>query len=174
MKRIQLIQKLGEMVECLKEHKFYIQNENLILETRYIKKAAPPDFAETVEALKILANQLEYLNSLDLPHGDILSRNVIWDGFRFILIDWEPLLEYVHAPNIFFKASMPYISQLDRKNLKITANTDKIAFHYFCRKQLFGWFATDKKEVKKNESELIRMRFYELVDLAISSHLNPL
>ena len=139
-------------------------------ETEYIENKRWSAGMHLLEPLTVLANELNQIN-VSIPHGDIVKKNVLWDGSNFVLVDWEPLLEYGAEPTIFFKSTKPYISRSDIKNSKITSNTDKIAFFYFCRKQLYGWFPTEPNEPLQLESTLTSQEFNELVFLALKTDL---
>ena len=163
--RINLIHNLGGRFNCLREHQFIFDDEFLVLNSEYVKPSKELNYSSTLDALKVLALELESINSLMLHHGDIVARNTIWDGHRFVLVDWEPLLEYGTKPNTFLKSTKPYISKLDKENFKITSNTDKIGFYYFSKKKLFGWFPTNPLEVLKLEEYLISQSFVDLIEL---------
>jgi len=169
--RIKLIHSLNGQFSCIREHQFTFDEEFLMLNSEFIKPCTTSNFNKTLSALEIFASELETINSLSLPHGDIVDRNIIWDGDRFVLVDWEPLLEYGIAPNVFFKSTKPYISKLDLENFSISSNTDKIAFYYFSRKKLFGWFITNPLEVLHLENYLVQQDFIKLLEIA-SKNMN--
>ena len=165
-KRSKVLEALGGAFQCLKKHSFYERGDYIELETEYIENKPWSAGIHLLEPLTTLAHELNQINVL-IPHGDIVKKNVLWNGSNFVLVDWEPLLEYGAAPAIFFKSTKPYISRLDVKNSKITSNTDKIAFFYFCRKQLHGWFPTEPNEPFQLESTLTSQEFDELVFTAL-------
>jgi len=166
--RSKVLEDLGGVFHCLKKHSFYERGDYIQLETEYIENKPWSAGIHLLEPLTALAHELSQIN-ISIPHGDIVKKNVFWDGSNFILVDWEPLLEYGAEPAILFKSTKPYISRLDIKNSKITSNTDKIAFFYFCRKQLHGWFPTEPNELLKLESTLTSHGFNELVFLALKT-----
>ena len=165
--RSKALEKLGGKFKCIKKHNFYIKNDHIELETEFVDKKHYSAGIHLIEPLMVLADELNQVNA-SIPHGDIVKKNVLWDGSNFILVDWEPLLEYGAESNLFFKSTKPYISRCDVKNSKITSNTDKIAFFYFCRKQLHGWFPTEISEPIKLENDLISLEFNQIPKIALS------
>jgi len=165
--RSKVLEALGGTFQCLKKHSFYERGDYIELETEYIENKAWSTGIHLLVPLATLAHELNQIN-ISIPHGDIVKKNVLWNGSNFVLVDWEPLLEYGAEPAIFFKSTKPYISRLDIKNSKITSNTDKIALFYFCRKQLHGWFPTELTELIKLENDLISREFDEIPEFALS------
>lgn len=167
--RLKILENIGGEFICIKKHKFIFHGNLIKLETEFVEGINNPIGMQLIDPLRRLANDLNKVNQY-IPHGDILNRNAIWNGTNFVLIDWEPLLEYGVPPNIFFKSTKPYIASTDLANSKITTSTDKIAFFYFCRKTIHGWFPTDKKEVAMLEKKIVCKDFSEIVEFAIGSH----
>jgi hypothetical protein len=165
--RSKIIEALGGDFLCFKKHSFYDRGDHIDLETEYIENKSWSAGIHLLTILSVLSDELNQINAL-IPHGDIVKKNVLWNGSNFVLVDWEPLLEYGAAPTIFFKSTKPYISQSDLENSKITKNTDKLAFFYFCRKSLYGWFPTKASEPAKLESTLISLNFDEIPEFALS------
>lgn len=163
--RIKEIERLGGEFAGIKRHKFSLQKDFLKLNTDFIERESFPVGERAIVALNQLASDLNDINQY-IPHGDILIRNAIWDGNYFILIDWEPLLEYGVAPKVLLRSTVPYISTFDLNSSKISSKTDKLAFFYFCRKVIHGWFPTDKKEVLAMEGKVISKNFLEIVSFS--------
>ena len=170
--RSTILENLGGKFQSIKKHKFHAEGNLVKLETEFVEGKPDPIGKQLIAALTKLANDLTEINQF-IPHGDIVKRNAIWDGRSFVLIDWEPLLEHGIPSNIFLKSTKPYIYSADLVESKITSNTDKIAFFYFCRKIIHGWFPTDKKEITMLETKIASKDFYELVDFAAVT-LTPL
>ena len=166
--RSTILENLGGKFQSIRKHKFHVEGNLVKLETEFVEGKTGPIGKQSIAALTKLANDLTEIN-LFIPHGDIVKRNAIWDGGNYVLIDWEPLLEYGIPPNIFLKSTQPYISITDLERSKITSNTDKISFFYFCRKIIHGWFPTDKKELAMLETKIASKDFYEIVDFAADS-----
>ncbi len=166
--RSTILENLGGKFQSIRKHKFHVEGNLIKLETDFVERKAGPIGKQSIAALTKLANDLSEIN-LFIPHGDIVKRNTIWDGGSFVLIDWEPLLEYGIPPNIFLKSTKPYISSVDLQKSKITSDTDKVAFFYFCRKIIHGWFPTDKNELAILETKIVSKDFYEIVDFAAGS-----
>lgn len=165
--RSKIIEALSGKFLCFKKHSFYERGNYIDIETEYVENKPWSAGINLLTTLRKLADELNQINEL-IPHGDIVKKNVFWNGSNFVLVDWEPLLEYGTPPAIFFKSTKPYISQLDLNNSKITKNTDKLAFFYFCRKSLYGWFPTKPSEPAKLESTLLSLDFDEIPEFALS------
>jgi len=167
--RTMVLEKIGGKYPSIMKHNFSVNGNLIKLETEFVEDKKNPNGMQAIDPLKGLADDLMKINQY-IPHGDILKRNAIWNGTNFVLIDWEPLLEYGIPPNILFKSTKPYIASTDLANSKISISTDKIAFFYFCRKIIHGWFPTDKKEIVKLEKMINSKDFFEIVEFAIRSH----
>jgi len=163
--RIKEIERLGGEFASIKKHKFSLQRDSLTLCTDFIERKSFPVGGKAILALNRLAADLDDINQ-HIPHGDILIRNAIWNGNHFILIDWEPLLEYGVAPKVLLRSTVPYVSTFDLNSSKISSKTDKLAFFYFCRKVIHGWFPTDKREVLALEGRVISKSFLEIVSFS--------
>lgn len=165
--RSTMLESLGGNFESIKKHKFHIEGDLVKLETEFIEEKKGPIGMQSIKTLTKLANDLTEINRY-IPHGDIVKRNTIWDGKCFVLIDWEPLIEYSNPKNIFFKSTKPYISRSDLEKGKITINTDKISFFYFCRKIIHGWFPTNKFEPAILETKITSKSFHDILEYAVS------
>ena len=93
--------------------------------------------AEKLILLKNLALNLDKLNKLNIVHGDINFKNIVFTKKRIFLIDWEPVLIKRINKNFFLKSTFPYYSFSDLKSKKITRKTDLIGF-LFLSERLFS------------------------------------
>jgi hypothetical protein len=92
---------------------------------------------EKLILLKNLALNLDKLNKLNIVHGDINFKNIVFTKKRIFLIDWEPVLIKRINKNFFLKSTFPYYSFSDLKSKKITRKTDLIGF-LFLSERLFS------------------------------------
>ena len=93
--------------------------------------------AEKLILLKNLALNLDKLDKLNIVHGDINFKNIVFTKKRIFLIDWEPVLIKRINKNFFLKSTFPYYSFSDLKSKKITRKTDLIGF-LFLSERLFS------------------------------------
>ncbi len=161
--RTSLINKLSNSVPNFKKHNFSTSKKNITLQTNWVGKRAP-DATSFGKPLDQLALSLDSISERGLVHGDINLKNVIWDGWNWILIDWEPILEYTYKNTRFLMATKPYIYSGDIKSFELTSNTDKIGFFFFIKKSIAGWYKVSEYEVNQVENILIGLSFRSIVE----------
>ncbi len=93
---------------------------------------------EKLILLKNLALNLDKLDKLNIVHGDINFKNIVFTKKRIFLIDWEPVLIKRINKNFFLKSTFPYYSFSDLKSKKITRKTDLIGFLFLCERLFLG------------------------------------
>ena len=93
---------------------------------------------EKLILLKNLALNLDKLNKLNIVHGDINFKNIVFTKKRIFLIDWEPVLIKRINKNFFLRSTFPYYSVSDLKSKKITRKTDLIGFLFLCERLFSG------------------------------------
>jgi hypothetical protein len=165
MRRIQALQKIGGKYSCICEQYYKLTDEILELETQHVEVGALTDISALHHGLEVLGHELEAINQ-NLPHGDINVKNVIWTGQKFVLIDWEPLLEIAHGNVTVLRGTRPYISKRDYIRGELTKDTDKLGFFYFCRKTIYGWFPTLESEVREFDDYIGRLKFSSILHVA--------
>jgi hypothetical protein len=161
--RVSLINKLSNSVPNFKKHTFSIARENITLHTNWVGRRAP-DAASFGKPLDQLALSLDAISERGLVHGDINLKNVIWDGCNWIVIDWEPILEYTYKNTKVLMATKPYIYSGDIKTFELTNKTDKIGFFFFIKKSMAGWYKVSASEVNQVENNLIGLSFRSIVE----------
>ncbi len=77
-----------------------------------------------------LIKTLEIFEHHELAHGDIVKRNVIFDGEQLYLIDFEPCLKQIKNGVNNLMYTPPYIATEDYLNGILTSKTDKIGFFF--------------------------------------------
>ena len=110
--------------------------------------------AEKLILLKNLALNLDKLNKLNIVHGDINFKNIVFTKKRIFLIDWEPVLIKRINKNFFLKSTFPYYSFSDLKSKKITRKTDLIGFLFLCERLFSGKVNTFNFSNLKNDKWL--------------------
>ena len=132
--------------------------------------------AEKLILLKNLALNLDKLNKLNIVHGDINFKNIVFTKKRIFLIDWEPVLIKRINKNFFLKSTFPYYSFSDLKSKKITRKTDLIGFLFLCERLFSGKINTFNFYNLKNDKWLeeytkiknyifFKLTFIEIYDL---------
>ena len=131
---------------------------------------------EKLILLKNLALNLDKLNKLNIVHGDINFKNIVFTKKRIFLIDWEPVLIKRLNKNFFLKSTFPYYSFSDLKSKKITRKTDLIGFLFLCERLFSGKINTFNFSNLKNDKWLeeytkiknyifFKLTFIEIYDL---------
>ena len=132
--------------------------------------------AEKLILLKNLALNLDKLNKLNIVHGDINFKNIVFTKKRIFLIDWEPVLIKRINKNFFLKSTFPYYSFSDLKSKKITRKTDLIGFLFLSERLFSGKVNTFNFSNLKNDKWLeeytkiknyifFKLTFIEIYDL---------
>ena len=132
--------------------------------------------AEKLILLKNLALNLDKLDKLNIVHGDINFKNIVFTKKRIFLIDWEPVLIKRINKNFFLKSTFPYYSFSDLKSKKITRKTDLIGFLFLSERLFSGKVNTFNFSKLKNDKWLeeytkiknyifFKLTFIEIYDL---------
>ena len=138
---------------------------------------------EKLILLKNLALNLDKLNKLNIVHGDINFKNIVFTKKRIFLIDWEPVLIKRINKNFFLKSTFPYYSFSDLKSKKITRKTDLIGFLFLCERLFSGKNNTFNFSNLKNDKWLeeytkiknyifFKLTFIEIYDLVRLKYKN--
>lgn len=131
---------------------------------------------EKLILLKNLALNLDKLDKLNIVHGDINFKNIVFTKKRIFLIDWEPVLIKRINKNFFLKSTFPYYSFSDLKSKKITRKTDLIGFLFLSERLFSGKVNTFNFSKLKNDKWLeeytkiknyifFKLTFIEIYDL---------
>ena len=138
---------------------------------------------EKLILLKNLALNLDKLNKLNIVHGDINFKNIVFTKKRIFLIDWEPVLIKRINKNFFLKSTFPYYSFSDLKSKKITRKTDLIGFLFLSERLFSGKVNTFNFSNLKNDKWLeeytkiknyifFKLTFIEIYDLVRLKYKN--
>lgn len=100
-------------------------NKKLIQTAKYVWKD------KGVQSPKILTSKYDQfcdsinrMHELGYIHGDILVKNIIYNGAEYVLIDHEPSLSIKIADKPYLIVTKPWIAMEDMENNKITQKTD--------------------------------------------------
>ena len=95
----------------------------IIRYTRILKARKIDRFIESEEFSEI-EETIAFSHSLGLVHGDINWKNIVYDGDKLTLVDWEPSLKQVimNRPSLMYTS--PNIHPEDLKFDTLTERTD--------------------------------------------------
>ena len=102
-----------------------VKSNLLIQKTEYIKRKLLPNNKKKINnLLELLNHDIIFMHSYDYVHGDILTKNIVYDGNIFRLIDHELRL----VDKEIFNVTFPWVSIEDLKLNLISKKTDEICF----------------------------------------------
>jgi len=119
------------------------------------------DVAAKIQVLERFADDLEALHKRRFVHGDIHSGNIIYDGCRLNLIDFEPSLRQVRKGRKVIVSTSSVRSLNDKTRGKISHEADKIGFYRCASKILVG--RSDRLMLLIEEAELVGMEYREIL-----------
>jgi hypothetical protein len=121
--RVSLMHHLSSISPIFPELKFEIENKNI---TQYAKHIDDHKWPENLTLLRILWEDFQTaifdMHQLGYVHGDILKKNIVYDGTRLRLIDHELVL--FHKNHL--RATYPWIASEDYIAKQLTSKTDLI------------------------------------------------
>ena len=172
-KRCSLIEYISIQFDFLPETKYIFLKDRIIYKQRYIEKVRT-DKLSTLELefhIKEFAENLDKLNNTNFIHGDINLSNIIFDGLRFNLIDFEPAFYQIKNEKIILKSGVNIRSTNDKLFKKITTETDKIGFYFFIKKVYFdlnmsyGKFEYNDVYLLNNEQSFLKKSYLEISNI---------
>lgn len=107
----------------------YTTDNQLHYRQHYIKQQQIPQNKQPY--LLDLATTLEEFEKANFVHGDIVFKNIRFDGSTFKIIDFEPCIYQKRNGYKVLLFTPPYISKKDLENNTLTTSSDKIAFFFF-------------------------------------------
>ena len=99
-----------------------INSNQLTIHQERIKSVTPND----ISLFALFTNEILEANRLGWVFGDINYKNVIFDGTRFRMIDFEPFTKIIRHNRVEYRVTPPYLHPLDRVNAKVTAYSDRL------------------------------------------------
>ncbi len=101
---------------------------DVLVQEQAVVRAVPlPSRAAARDPLAQLAAELDSLDSLPL-HGDIKLKNVLFDGTRLQLVDWEPAHHQIRDGRKKWMVTEPWVARSDRRSGILSQATDRIGF----------------------------------------------
>lgn len=133
--RLQCIERLSRQHAAIPLTRFVWRGEELHVEQERIRCRPPPNnLASRNAALLDLAALLDEIDG-EIVHGDIHRKNVLFDGVRLLLVDWEPALHQHRNGRACWMYTEPFRSLSDHQNRTLTHETDRLGFLFYA----FGW-----------------------------------
>ena len=137
IKRIDLISRITKQLPCLPITSFEYYGDKLFYKQKFIEqKVLPNDIDSLISVLEELGEYLEELNSNGFVHGDINSKNLIYNGEKLVVCDLEPSLWQIRNSKRQLMYTPPFISREDFDNNALTYKTDKIGFYHYVEEVL--------------------------------------
>lgn len=168
--KVKLLTRINELNSNLNvravapEHRFTLNDDRVICNYKLLHRARFV-YATHNSSLIAFAERLDTLSLDDIPHGDIKYANCIWDGAKWLLIDWEPILEYKIQGGVLFRTTKPYISSIDLRSEVITSATDKLGFYFLVKRLRDGWINPITLNIYEVEMQIMDLSFQEILRL---------
>jgi hypothetical protein len=178
-KRIKLINKLSNTCKCIPTTEFFLKDDLVLYSQNKIDKIKFEELDKRMieNFIYKLSYDLNDLSKLGFVHGDINFKNIIFSKNNIWLIDFEPSIRQLINGKVIFKTTRPYISIEDYKNKKISTQSDKIGWYFYCLRIFHNYFLKDR--IKKfddirlsksilpfNEKEFMKYDFLQITNKA--------
>lgn len=129
LERMNLFQKFSIDHEFIPQTSFqYCENFIYYTQQKITAKPYPKNWNES--HFRNLIKTLYLFNDYGLVHGDVVKRNVIFDGNDLVLIDFEPSLKQIKNRCQQLLFTPPFIAIEDSIDKILTYRTDKIGFFF--------------------------------------------
>ena len=108
-------------------------------------------------------NEVMEANRVGWVFGDINYKNVIFDGTRFRVIDFEPFTKILKREGVEYRVTPPYFHPLDQSLKRVTSLTDRLSliglylrlkFGLRIQKEIFSLHAPNLHEIACTEGNL--------------------
>ena len=163
-KRIQLIQAAARIDPAVQWQEF---SEDGVSVTQWVERVpalGEPAGSRLLASLELLAERLDFLAIGNVVHGDIKRANLVWDGLRWVLIDWEPVLVWhTTGGQTAFRVTRPYLHPDDFHRKTVSQYTDKTGFYFFARTMLNGWQKITSTELRSVHNEAKGRSFTDIL-----------
>ena len=133
-------------------------DNNLIQRIPHIKKI---DFkCQTYGVKKSVFDEfclaVDYLRKSSLVHGDILMKNIVYNGREFVLLDFEPSLKIKNTSNKeVLKVTYPWIHVDDLKLGNISSKTDLLCLNAL---ELYIFDKFEYYNLRENQMKKLQMQ----------------
>ncbi len=79
--------------------------------------------ADRIQILQLGA-EVERMHAAGIVHGDLHPKNLLWDGRRVVIVDFEPSLRQLHGYRPCWMATHPFLHPSDLQAMRLTRLTD--------------------------------------------------
>jgi len=175
------IQDVSRTARCVPRTDHLWTGDTLVQRQAEVRAASLPAGMEARPHLDRLAADLDALSSLPV-HGDITLKNLLFDGRRLFLVDWEPAHHQLRDGRRQWMVSEPWVALVDRRSGVLSSATDRIGFFAIAWQLLFRPHRiTDRRAfarahhlgrahlVPVDETELATLSWGDIVALAAAS-----
>ncbi len=87
---------------------------------------------EKLILLESFSQDLDKLSETGFVHGDLNLSNIIYDGYKLMLVDLEPSFKQIRYGKKVVMSAAPLRSLNDLRNSCISIETDKIGLYFIC------------------------------------------
>lgn len=137
----------------------FIHGDCLIRQTKRLSRTLI-EYGNILDTHKYqLINLCNQYYNLGLIHGDLNRKNVFLSDNRIIISDWEPSLKQVVNNKVTLMGTHPYFDINDKKNNKLSINTDIMCVYYMLNKPSLSYFQSDEWMVKLNLANVSKRPF---------------
>jgi len=163
-KRIRSIEVASRMNPAVQLQEFSEEGNWVTRRAERVLAVGAPTGSKLFQSLELLAERLDLLVIDGVVHGDIKRANLVWDGSRWVLIDWEPVLIWRNARGeTVFRVTRPYLHPDDFRSKIVSQYTDKMGFYFFARNALEGWQKIASTELENAQAAITKKTFLELI-----------
>lgn len=161
--RCERIESISREFAFIPETSITIDDRELRYEQDFVtrKSLSLIDVAAKMQVLERFADDMEALHKRRFVHGDIHRGNIIYDGCRLNLIDFEPSLRQVRKGRKVIVSTSSVRSLNDRKRKKVSIEADKIGFMRCAIRILVD--RSDRIVRPIEEAELVGMEYREIL-----------
>ena len=123
--RVETIETLTTTVSWAPKTWFYSEKDYLVQSQELIFQSSDRPKRKHIVTLG------EHLDAqLNIVHGDLCRKNMVFDGQHLRVIDWEPSLYQIRKGIKQFLVTEPYWAISDRSCQCVSPKTDKLAFFF--------------------------------------------
>ena len=180
-RRCRRITALSHAAGCVPLTEHMWEGNMLVQRQEVVPRVALPSGGEARVALNRLAADLDALQKVPI-HGDITLKNVVFDGRRLFVVDWEPSHHQIREGRKKWMVSEPWVALADRRSGVLSTTTDRIGIFAISWQMLHRPHGISNRRsyarahhlgrarlVPVEESALDAMSYADIVALAASS-----
>jgi serine/threonine protein kinase len=156
LRRAELQVFLSEKLSSFPKIQFEIEENEIIQKCQWVKRVKmPDDKRELLFLLNNLNNGIRFMHHHGYIHGDILLKNICYDGQKLVLIDHE--LDLYKGNKVL--CTYPWIDPQDLQSKRLSEKTDWLCFE-----------ATSLRLLNIEEYRLMRKKCEKLIGCATNNY----